>query len=214
MIWSRTVLGAGVLALLATAGCGGGTATSAPTSGSSATPAPPTATATVTVTAPPSGAGASATGGSSGGSGTAQPGRCPNSSLHVGWTEAKGGAAAGSTYLVLTFQNSGSQACYLDGHPGVSFVGHGNGTQLGKPAVRKGTIAKVVVKPGASTGALLQVTNAGNLDPSTCDPTTADGLRVYPPGSHASVFVKYPATACQDPSSGSLLTIWPVGHQG
>jgi hypothetical protein len=140
----------------------------------------PAASTTVSATARPSG-----------------PPLCAVSGLRVGSRAPRGGAAAGSNYLLLTFRNVSSHTCTMNGHPGVSFVGKDNGTQLGSPAVRSGGLRTVVLAPGRSTTALLQIANAADYDAATCEPTTSNGLRVYPPDSRASVFVPFKTDACQ-----------------
>jgi hypothetical protein len=120
-----------------------------------------------------------------------------------------GGGAAGSVEVTLVLTNNGSTECSLQGWPGVSFVGDGNGTQLGKPAEfdRSKPHPTVVLKPGGTAVAPLKIVQAGNYDESACQPKPADGFRVYPPGSTASLFVKdADFTACTSDSI-SLLTV-------
>ena len=139
---------------------------------------------------------------------------CALSGLTVGTRIPPGSGAAGSRYVLLTFRNATSKTCVLDGHPGVSFVGKGNGTQLGDPAARRspGT-RRVELEPGHTTTALLQIVAAGNYDPQECAPTTSDGFRVYPPDSRSSAFVPFRTKACQH-SLGSQhqLTVSAVGQ--
>ncbi len=158
-----------------------------------------------------SGSGASTTSTSS----TGRVGRCPIGSLDVGVRSPSGGAAAGSTYYLISFRNTGSRSCVLDGFPGVSFVGQGDGTQLGAAAERTGTARTVTLAPGRSTTSLLQVANAGNYPQRSCAPTTADGFRVYPPGSTEAAFVKQSVQACQGSTGGSpQLVVSSVGTSG
>lgn len=209
-----------VLATVLLAGCGGNgvqassrvsdppvTGSSDPASPSSSPTADPTATAGTSpsaVASPSSSPSASsgATGASSAASTSAATATCPASSLAVGLDQAAGGGAAGSQFVLLTFRNTGMSRCVLDGHPGVSFVGGGAGRQIGSPAVRTGSLRQVTLARGQTTTAVLQVADAGNYDAATCAPTTADGLRVYPPGSRTSRFVAYRVQACQG-STGS-----------
>ncbi len=115
--------------------------------------------------------------------------------------------------MLLTFRNTGSSTCFLDGHPGVSFVGGGDGRQIGTPAARTGSTRRVTLAAGQTTTAVLQVADAGNYDASTCAPTTSDGLRVYPPDSRASVFVAYKTQACQGSTGSSpQLQVSAVGR--
>lgn len=143
--------------------------------------------------------------------------RCTVATLQVGIRAAEGGGAAGSNYVLLTYRNTGTGSCLLAGFPGVSFVGHGNGTQLGDPAVRNRSAASSPVRlaAGSTTTSLLQITNAGNYDARQCAPTTADGFRVYPPGSRAAVYIHFPVSACQRNTTGSpQLYVSPVGTSG
>jgi hypothetical protein len=194
------VLTTAAFAATAMAGCGNGVQTSHGGTGSaiSAPTASPTASATATSTAsaaatprPTTTASAVASARPSG------PLPCAVSSLRVGSKAPRGGASAGSSYLLLTFRNASSSTCTMNGHPGVSFVGRGNGTQLGSPAVRSGGLRSVELPPGRTTTALVQIANAADYDAATCEPTTSNGLRVYPPDSRASVFVRFRTQACQ-----------------
>lgn len=139
------------------------------------------------------------------------------SDLDIGVRAADGGGAAGSNYVLLTFRNSGGQTCTLSGYPGVSFVGHGDGTQLGIPAVRSNATTPKTVRLGAgkSTTALLQIVNAGVYDAKQCAPTTADGFRVYPSGSKDAAYVAFATQACQkDPGTSKQLSVHPIGTAG
>ncbi|HEY0237027.1 MAG TPA: DUF4232 domain-containing protein [Friedmanniella sp.] len=153
--------------------------------------------------------------------GTATPSsrrdRCTTAHLQVGVRTSQGGPGAGSDYVLLTYRNAGTSGCVLTGYPGVSFVGHGDGSQLGDPATRSAATSSRPVRlaAGATTTSLLQIANAGNYDPATCVPITADGLRVYPPGSTTAVFVAFRTQACQRATgSSSQLVASPVGTNG
>jgi len=121
--------------------------------------------------------------------------------------------SAGSSYVPIEFTNTASSACELHGFPGVSFVGKGNGTQLGAAADwdQSKPIVQNTLQPGNTVVANLQVAQAGNYDSGTCQPLAADGFRVYPPHSTKSVFVKAANyTACQNDSVHLLTVISPV----
>lgn len=142
---------------------------------------------------------------------------CTSPDLAIGVQASEGGAAAGSNYVLLTFTNRSVSTCTMYGYPGVSFVGKDNGTQLGVPAVRNRSAAPADVRlgAGATTTALLQIANAGNYDVKQCAPTTADGFRVYPPGSETAAYVAFAAQACQrDPGASKQLSVSPVGTSG
>ncbi|WP_285725718.1 DUF4232 domain-containing protein [Psychromicrobium xiongbiense] len=118
-----------------------------------------------------------------------------------------GSGAAGSVYYTLTLTNTSSTMCVLDGYPGVSLVGKGNGTQLGAPADRdasRPSAGPITMVPGASANAVLRYTQAGNYQ--NCTQTPADGLRVYPPSATDSLYIAQPLTACTE-SSMVLLEI-------
>lgn len=103
-------------------------------------------------------------------------------------------------------------SCTLHGRPGVSFVGHGNGTQLGAAADFDVSVATatVTLAPGAAAHAALKITVAQNYDASTCQPSAIDGLRVYPPGeTHALFVASTDYTACLS-ASIHLMTVQAV----
>lgn len=116
-------------------------------------------------------------------------------------------------YPVLVLTNKGTTACTVKGYPGVSFVGNGNGTQLGAAATREAAgipITTLTLAPGAAAHAQLNITVAGNYDPATCKPKAADGLRVYPPDETHPLFIASTAfTACQN-ASVVLILVRPL----
>jgi len=134
--------------------------------------------------------------------------RCRAAQLAGSLTPAPGGASAGSMHYVLTLTNAGSSSCTTGGYPGVSFVGDGNGSQLGPAARRDGGPGELVtLQPTDSARAALTVAQAANFP--DCAPQTADGLRVYPPDDRDSLFVRTSGlTACR--SSAVLLTVGPL----
>ena len=96
----------------------------------------------------------------------------------------------------------------VQGFPGVSFVGDGNGTQLGAAADEDGAShGAVALQPGDSARAALRIAQAGNYAAAECDPSDADGFRVYPPGQTDALFVQASGyTACTD-EGPHLLTV-------
>ena len=120
---------------------------------------------------------------------------------------------AGTTTVPIIFQNTGARTCQLEGYPGVSFVGGGNGTQIGAPANRDASVAIVFTElsPGSSVQAGLRISQASNYE--SCGSEPADGLRIYPPHSYDAIFV--PTTAyepCKDVSV-DLMMVQPVQPQ-
>ena len=127
---------------------------------------------------------------------TAAVATCATSQLQV-WYGQPASGTAGSVYFPLEFSNTGTTTCALDGYPGVSGVGAG-GVQLGSSASWNPVIApsNVVLAPGSTAHVILRVTDVGNYPASTCEPTQAIGLRIYPPNQTASVVVQYTFEAC------------------
>ncbi|GAB2582626.1 DUF4232 domain-containing protein [Microlunatus antarcticus] len=167
----------------------------------------PTVTVTATEPAPaptsPTSAPSSTPGGAGGGSG------CAVGSLKITYANDTGGGGAGSVAGALTFRNTGSAACTLSGFPGVSFVGGGNGTQVGQAATRTDAAVKTrTLEPGTSVKAALRRTQPGNYG-DDCGQTKVDGFRVFPPGSTESAFVAFPTTGCKS-ADVPLLQVGPV----
>jgi len=158
-----------------------------------------TATATVTTTSTPS---ASTTS-------SASPGtRC--TSAHLAVTLGPTDGAAGSVYQPIVFTNKGSGSCTLAGHPGVSFVA--GGAQVGKAASHASTppTTTVTLKPGGAASALLRTVDYGVFTPSDCVAKTVSGLRVYPPGSTASVVLALPSGSKACSAKAAQLTVGAV----
>jgi len=134
------------------------------------------------------------------------------SRLKVSLAKAEG--AAGSTYDTVRFTNTGSTTCSLYGYPGVSLVGHGNGTQIGAAADRDHSVAPtmVLVRSGASTTFVVRLVQAGNYPRSACSPSPADGFRIYPPGSTAALYLPLKAATGCARTTVHLLTVRPVGR--
>ncbi len=116
-----------------------------------------------------------------------------------GSVDDTGGGAAGSIYMKLILANTSATSCILDGYPGVSLVGDGNGTQLGAPANRNAELPSsgpITMDPASTAAAVLHYTQAGNYQ--GCTQAPADGLRVYPPSATDALYIAHPLTACTD----------------
>jgi Domain of unknown function (DUF4232) len=135
--------------------------------------------------------------------------RCQTPGLVV-WLDTNGNGAAGSTYYDLQFTNLSGTSCQLTGFPGVSAVGL-TGSQVGLAARRSlpGEAVAVRLAPGATSTAIIQLTDAGNFPSSDCHEVRAAGLRVYPPGATASKLIPYPFEACSS-SRATFLHVRPV----
>ena len=182
------------------------------TAGCGASPVPPSApaTVTVTVTAPaPAQTGRPETGPSTAAAPTAGTPRCTTAELSAGL--GTGDGAAGSVIRPLAFTNTGSRPCELRGFPGVSYVAGDDGHQVGPAAQMVGERGgQVRIDPGASAAAALQLVQVGAFDPAACRPTAVRGLRVYPPGEKAALFVPAEGTGCAGTPPGPQLTVRTV----
>jgi hypothetical protein len=119
---------------------------------------------------------------------------CQSSNLSLSLGTAQG--AAGSSYIPVILTNTGSGKCTFFGYPGVSFV-DAAGNQLGKDAKRSSGAQKTfTLHSGESANATLRMPNPGNFPPSLCHQTTADRLRVYPPGETVALFIKDKVAIC------------------
>lgn len=185
------LLTAGVL----TAGCS--SSSSSTTTASTATAG---SSASSSATAAPSASGGSAASPSSAASsaaaaGSASPGlaACTSADLKV---SLGGGAGAGMSqnHVGLQLRNIGSSTCTLYGYPGVSWVAGADGHQVGAAAVRQpdsaGSAEKTVtLAPGALASAPMDIVDSGVLSRSECKPVPVRGLRIYPPGQKAALFL-------------------------
>ncbi len=117
--------------------------------------------------------------------------------------------SAGTSRTAIIFTNGGMNACSLQGYPGVSFVGNGDGTQLGLPAARlAATSSQAIVLEAAGKAAADLVVSNGAVT-ADCEPVKADGIRVYPPNSTTSLFV--PALAAFKTCSTKQVPVLRVG---
>jgi hypothetical protein len=181
-------LGAVMVAAGCSSGSSGGSAGVSPTL--TAQPVTPTATPTVsptaTVTATPSPTVTVTVPTST----TA----CQSSHLSLSIGFAQG--TAGATYQSVVFTNTGGAPCTLRAYPGVSFV-TASGAQIGEPSSKAaGKIRTVTLAPSGQASATLKQPDPGAFPRSSCHQTTADRLKVYPPGERAPLFVTDSAQVC------------------
>ncbi|MER7608299.1 DUF4232 domain-containing protein [Nocardioides sp. NPDC127503] len=122
--------------------------------------------------------------------------KCTNADLKAGYRATDAGA--GSRFGEITLTNVSDQACALGGFGGLSYVGGGDGTQIGAPAAREGKWRKVIMKPGQVAVSEVAESTAENYPASACKPAKVDGFRVYVPDSYDSQFVRHETTGCAD----------------
>ncbi|MFE6646162.1 DUF4232 domain-containing protein [Nocardioides sp. NPDC057772] len=135
---------------------------------------------------------------SSSGSAAADPAtpKCANADLKAGYRATEAGA--GSRFGEITLTNVSGHACSLGGFGGLSYVGRGDGTQIGAPAKREGSWRTVILKPGQVAVSVVAESTAENYPASDCKPAKVDGFRVYVPDSYDSQFVPHETTGCQN----------------
>ncbi|MBY8888569.1 DUF4232 domain-containing protein [Streptomyces sp. PTM05] len=133
---------------------------------------------------------------------------CATSQLKA--TQQDASVGAGQYYSKVVFTNVSGTTCTLDGFPGVSYVKQA-GVQSGNAAQRSGGPGHVVtLKPHGTASAVLHDANGiGGYDPSQCQLSQAQGLRVYPPNQKAALFIPWNTQHCAGPTIHSL-TIGPV----
>jgi hypothetical protein len=135
--------------------------------------------------------------------------RCTSGGLSLAL--GTGDAGAGSVYRPLVFTNTGSATCELRGFPGVSYVAGDDGHQVGPAAAMSGDRGdQVNIAPGKTAVAQLQLVNVQNFDAAACSPTPVRGLRVYPPGDTASLFVAMDGTGCAGTPPDPQLSVQTV----
>ncbi|GAB2970676.1 DUF4232 domain-containing protein [Nocardioides montaniterrae] len=120
--------------------------------------------------------------------------QCRNANLHASYHYDDSGMS--HTYWNLVLKNVSDHACRTGGFGGLSFVGHGDGSQVGAAADREGTSRTYVVKPGQRLVSAVSQTSTGPYDSSDCRPVHVDGFRVYVPNATRSQFIAHPGTAC------------------
>jgi hypothetical protein len=134
------------------------------------------------------------------------PDRCTTAELTGSLGPAEG--AAGSVIRTLLLTNTGGRTCELTGFPGVSYVAGDDGHQVGPAAAMSGERGGPVrLAPGAAAGAMLKLVDVANYDAAQCRPTPVRGLRVYPPGDTASLFVPADGTGCAGTPPGDQLSV-------
>lgn len=129
---------------------------------------------------------------------------CTNSDLAASLVNLQG--TAGSRIGDLRLTNISRGHCWTRGYPGVSYVGFGNGTQIGRAATwDAGVIRTITLAPRQHADAPIRMVNVQNYPGSTCRPTPVDGLRVYVPGSRLAKFVAFHTTGCRSANVTTIL---------
>lgn len=209
------VVGTGILCALAMGGCGSTTdgavdasqpasETADPTDATSASSSPTQSSPAATGGSPAGTESPTSSATASSKAAAADPvtPKCADADLKAGYRATDAGA--GSRFGEITLTNVSDHACALGGFGGLSYVGGGDGHQVGKPAKREGSWRKVIMKPGQVAVSAVSEGTAANYPSATCKPTKVDGFRVYVPDSYDAQFVAHETTGCANESVSLL----------
>jgi hypothetical protein len=141
-------------------------------------------------------------------SAAAAPPACQTKGL-VLWINTQSNGTAGTIFYTLNFTNLSGHSCALRGFPGVSAVNLSGG-MVGRAASRDSgqTVRSITLPNGHTAHAVLGIVDIGALP--SCPPTTAAGLRVFPPNQAASKVIPFPFPACGRTGGPAFLRIRPV----
>jgi hypothetical protein len=124
---------------------------------------------------------------------------CGASSLTARYKGAD--AAMSHVYGKIVLRNVSRESCWVKGYGGLSYVGGGNGTQIGAAADRTPSqTPQVILAPGDSARSAIVETSFGPYPAKQCRPTKVDGFRVYVPDETRSIFIEHPTTGCANPA--------------
>jgi Domain of unknown function (DUF4232) len=122
---------------------------------------------------------------------------CTNAELVASYHAA--GAGMSHTYGRIVLRNESDHACSTRGYGGLSYVGHGDGSQIGAAATREPSrVRTVVVRPGDRVTGAVSETAAAAYPRRRCHPVHVDGFRVYLPDETRSQYVAHPTTGCRN----------------
>jgi len=124
---------------------------------------------------------------------------CKNGDLTA--TYKGGDAAMSHVYGRIVLHNTSDRTCWVQGYGGLSYVGGGNGTQIGAAADRTpSNKPRVTLKPGDKVRSAVVETSYAPYPRKKCKPRKVDGFRVYVPDETRSQFVAHPTTGCANPA--------------
>jgi hypothetical protein len=203
---SATVLAAVLAAAAAAtlAGCGQGSTASHPAASTPAATASNPAVVSASASASP-------TAGQGGSAAAGAPAECRASQLTIAYTsnaQIRNGALAGMSHAdqVVTFTNTGSAPCDIQGYPGVAALNSAD-TQVRQAARAAGSIRPVTLTPGATASALVSANTA-----SCTTPAPIAGLLVTAPDQRTSTRLGPAGTFC--PASLSVGPVAPGNAAG
>ncbi len=122
---------------------------------------------------------------------------CTNADVAVHFHHTESGA--GHRFGKIVVKNVADHACRTGGFGGLSYVGFGDGTQVGAAADRLGRPTRFTLRPGQRAVSRIDATIAGNYPRHRCSPRPVDGFRVYIPNETESLFLAHRTRGCLDP---------------
>lgn len=123
------------------------------------------------------------------------PQPCANADLRASYHG--GDAAMSHQYGRIVLRNISTEMCVIHGYGGLSYVGGGDGTQVGAAADRTpGNVPTVFLEPGHKVVSRVVETSYAPYPKRKCHPTPVDGFRVYVPNETLSQFIAHPTTGC------------------
>ncbi len=140
-------------------------------------------------------------------------GSCAPSAVQISLDTTSSGVAAGSAYVPLDFENVSASPCSMPSYPAVTLAAGAGGPVIGAPAAQQDPTAvqAVVLAPRQRAHAWLQIINAANYPPATCQPVTAGGLLIGLASGAQPSFVADSVPACAHLPVGSpLLSVYPT----
>lgn len=134
-------------------------------------------------------------------SSSAAPGTPECTNAHLTASYRGGDAATSHVYGRIVLRNTSDATCWIRGYGGLSYVGGGNGAQVGAAAERTPSATpRVVLEPGEKVRSAVTETSVGPYSAKECRPTPVDGFRVFLPDETRSQFVSHPTQGCADPA--------------
>lgn len=127
-------------------------------------------------------------------------------------TQSKPNGYAGGVNLTIVFTNASHGLCSLYGYPGVSLVSASH-QQIGLAAKRSSTVPVklIILAPGTSASAAVQIVDALNFPSTTCNPVKAAYLGVYPPNQTIPVYLTNTSETCGKPVQTLSVSAVKVG---
>lgn len=120
-----------------------------------------------------------------------------------GAIDSGSGGAAGSLLPNVVVTNTATTACTLTGWPTIALVARAGGDPVGARSVRNLQVAHptVTLPPHGTATIPIRIAQALNYPASTCDPETASGMSITPPGSSTALYVPLTGlTGCRNKS--------------